>query len=189
MELNLQQLLEQLQSCDESGHIEAKESKATLGASAVETISAFSNEPDLGGGYLVLGLKKNKESLPGNRYSVMGVDDADRIQGELASVCRNSFNIQVRPKISVESLDGKVLITAFIPEFFCREKPVFIKKYGEEKGTYRRIGSSDQRCTAEDLDLLYQLRRQKAYEADVFPEASWEDIAPDAVEEYRRLNG
>ena len=38
MELNLQQLLEQLQSCDESGRIVAKESKTMLGASAVETI-------------------------------------------------------------------------------------------------------------------------------------------------------
>jgi ATP-dependent DNA helicase RecG len=56
MELNLQQLLEQLQSCDESGRIEAKESKTMLEASAVETISAFSNEPDLGGGYLILGV-------------------------------------------------------------------------------------------------------------------------------------
>ena len=62
-ELNLQQLLEQLQSCDESERIEAKESKAMLGASASETISAFSNEPDLGGGYLILGLNGSSEEL------------------------------------------------------------------------------------------------------------------------------
>jgi len=61
-----------------------------------------------------LGLKKTKENSPGNRYSVMGVDDPDRIQGELASVCRSAFNIQVRPKINVESFDGKILISAFI---------------------------------------------------------------------------
>jgi len=115
------------------------------------------------------------------------VDDPDKIQCDLASLCRSGFNFPIRPKISVESVDGKVLVIAFIPEVFCREKPVYIKKYGEEGGTYRRIGSSDQRCTSEDLDLLYQLRRQRAYEADVFPDATWEDVSLDAIAEYRRL--
>ncbi|HSW86662.1 MAG TPA: ATP-binding protein [Rhabdochlamydiaceae bacterium] len=187
MEINLQQLLERLQGCDECQRIETKESKSTLGMSVIETISAFSNEPDMGGGYLILGLKKNKDYTSNNRYSITGVDDPDKIQCDLASVCRSAFNIQIRPKISVESVDGKVLVVAFIAESFCRDKPVFIKKYGEEKGAYRRIGSSDQRCTAEDLDLLYQLRRQRVYESDVFPETSWEDVASDAITEYRRL--
>lgn len=187
MDSNLQQLLERLQGCDECQKIEVKESKSELGNSALETISAFSNEPDLGGGYLIAGLRKNKDTSSENRYSIIGVDDPDKIQCDLAGICRSAFNFQIRPRISVELVDGKVLVIAFIPEVFCREKPVYIKKYGEERGTYRRIGSSDQRCTSEDLDLLYQLRRQRAYEADVFPDATWEDISLDAIAEYRRL--
>jgi ATP-dependent DNA helicase RecG len=187
MEFNLQQLLERLQGCDECQRIEAKESKSSSGSSVMETISAFSNEPDLGGGYIILGLRKNSDSPANDRYSVIGVDSPDKIQCELASVCRSAFNFQIRPKINVESVDGKVLVFAFIPEVFCREKPVYIKKHVEERGTYRRIGSSDQRCTTEDLDLLYQLRRQRAYEADVFPDVTWGDVSLDAVAEYRRL--
>ncbi|MCX6991509.1 MAG: putative DNA binding domain-containing protein [Chlamydiae bacterium] len=187
MEMNLLQLLELLQSCDESPQIEAKESKSALGESVTETISSFSNEPDLGGGYIVLGLRKNKDNSSSSRYSIVGVDDPDKIQGELVGVCRNVFNIQIRPQVNVESIEGKVLVVVFIPETFCRDKPVFIKKYGEEKGTFRRIGSSDIKCTAEDLDLLYQLRRQMPYESDVFPDAAWEDVDPLALTEYRRL--
>ncbi|HSX38701.1 MAG TPA: ATP-binding protein [Chlamydiales bacterium] len=186
MELSLQQLLERLQSCDECQRIEAKESKSTLGNSALETISAFSNEPDLGGGYLVLGLKKNDQDSS-TRYNVVGVENPDKIQCELATLAASAFNFQIRPEIKVESVSGKSLIIAFIAESFCREKPVFIKKYGEERGAFRRIGSSDQRCTSEDLDLLYQLRRQRSYETEVFPEVSWEDIAPDALADYRKL--
>ncbi len=187
MDLDLPQLLERLQNCDECQRIEAKESKSALGESVPESISSFSNEPDLGGGYIVLGLRKNKEVSSSSRYSIVGVDDPDKIQGELAGVCKNSFNIQIRPKVNVEFIDSKVVIVVFIAESFCRDKPVFIKKYGVEKGTFRRIGSSDIRCTAEDLDLLYQLRRQVPYEADVFPDVVWEDIDPDALTEYRRL--
>src|SRR6267154_2476750 len=187
MELGLQQLLERLQNCDECQRIEAKESKSTLGSSVLETISAFSNEPELGGGYLVLGLRKNEQGSPNGRYSVVGVENPDKIQCELATVAGTAFNVQLRPQIKVEPLNGKSLIVVFIAESFCREKPVFIKKYGEEKGAFRRIGSSDQRCTSEDLDLLYQLRRQRSYETEVFPEVSWEDIATDAIADYRRL--
>jgi ATP-dependent DNA helicase RecG len=187
MEFNLEQLLERLQGCDECQKIEVKESKSSSGASVMETISAFSNEPDLGGGFIILGLRKNSDGSANSRYAIIGVADPDKIQCELASLCRSAFNIQIRPKVNVESVDDKVLVVAFIPEAFCREKPVYIKKYGEEKGTFRRIGSADQRCTAEDLDLLYQLRRQRTYEADIFPDATWEDVALDAVAEYRRL--
>jgi ATP-dependent DNA helicase RecG len=79
MEFSLQQLLERLQNCDECQRIEAKESKFTLGSSALDTISAFSNEPDLGGGYLVLGLRKNELGSPNGRYSVVGLENPDKI--------------------------------------------------------------------------------------------------------------
>src|SRR5205823_8644353 len=69
----------------------------------------------------------------------------------------------------------------------CRDKPVFMKADGIEKGTFRRIGSGDHRCTSEDLDLLYQLRCQQAYEVEILPDSSWNDISPDAIVEYRRL--
>ncbi|NGX61170.1 MAG: hypothetical protein K940chlam9_00651 [Chlamydiae bacterium] len=183
---SIEELLEWLQTCDECQRIETKKSKTALGKSALETISAFSNEPDLGGGYLVLGLKRNDDGSSNGRYTIMGVDEPDKIQCELAGVCRSVFNIQIHPEIRVQSIDGKALVIAFIPETFSRDKPVFIKKHGVEKGAYRRIGSSDHRCTAHDLDLLYQLRSGIPYESEVLPDVSWEDIDPDAVVAYRR---
>ncbi len=70
--LEFQELLGMLQNGDESERVEAKKSTDKVGDSALETISAFSNEPGLNGGYLVLGLKKNEyDSAP--RYVVSGV--------------------------------------------------------------------------------------------------------------------
>jgi len=187
MDWSIEELLGRLQVRDECNRIEAKESKTTLGKSALETISAFSNEPDLGGGYLVLGLKKNDSETSNERYIVQGVDDPDKVQQELAGVCRDTFNIRIRPKIYVHHYNGRNIIVAFIPEAFCRDKPIFIESKGVEKGSFRRIGSGDHYCTAEDLDLLYQSRRQQHYESDVLNDVSWEDISPKAIEEYRRL--
>ncbi len=185
MEFTVQQLLDRLQSCDERQRIEAKGAKATLGKSALKTISAFSNEPGLGGGYLILGLELNNDG-PCTRYSIVGVDDPDKIQRELADVCSNTFSTQTRPTIQVEAINGRPIVIAFIPEAPPREKPIFIKKDGAEKGAYRRVGSADYRFTTADLDLLYQLRSGTPYEREALPGISWKDIDPDAINVYRR---
>ena len=119
--------------------------------------------------------------------SFKGVADPDKIQQELANVCRNNFNIRINPKICVNVVEGRSVVVAFIPEAFCRDKPVYRESSGIEKGSFRRIGSSDYRCTPDDLDQLYQLRRQQNYESEVLSSLSWEDISQEAVEAYRYL--
>ncbi len=128
-----------------------------------------------------------RSSSDSTRYAIQGVDDPDRIQQELVGVCRNNFNVQISPEVLVHEMDGKVLVVAYIREAAARDKPVYIKAKGLEKGCFRRIGSADYRCTSEDMDLLYQLRRQQPYELDVLSGVSWEDVSSEAIEEYRRL--
>jgi ATP-dependent DNA helicase RecG len=187
MELSYLELLDRLQNRDECTRIEAKQSRKALGKSVLETISAFSNEAGLGGGYLVLGLKKNDNEDPEKRYTIQGVDDPDKIQQELAGVCRNNFNIPISPEIIPEHISGKTIIIAFISEAWPMKKPVYIKKDGREKGAFRRIGSADYLCTNEDIDLIYQLRSDIPYEDSISLRASWNDIDEEAIEEYRSL--
>ncbi len=56
------ELFNMLQYTDETDRIEAKEASHGLGKSFLETVSAFSNELSLGGGYILLGVSKNKEA-------------------------------------------------------------------------------------------------------------------------------
>lgn len=77
------------------------------------------------------------------------------------------------------------IIVAYISEAETNEKPIFIKSRGIEKGTYRRIGPTDQLCTQEDLDMLYQFRSQKKFDKTMLEEASWKDFDPQAIAAYR----
>ncbi|MBQ8958591.1 MAG: hypothetical protein IJ057_08870 [Bacteroidales bacterium] len=52
-----QELFEELNSNDENVRIEAKKA-SEVGRSIMETICAFSNEPDLGGGHFVGGCQE-----------------------------------------------------------------------------------------------------------------------------------
>ena len=140
-----------------------------LGASVLETISAFSNEPGRGGGYLLLGVERSEDlDLFGGdarlAYRVAGVPHPDQLQAELATQCRDMFNAPVRPRIELEQVEGKTVVVVYVPEAPPHDKPVYIKKRGLENGAFRRIGSTDQHCTEEDIALFYQLRTHRTYD-------------------------
>jgi ATP-dependent DNA helicase RecG len=183
--LEFQELLGMLQNGDESERVEAKKSTDKVGDSALETISAFSNEPGLNGGYLVLGLKKNQLST-NPRYLVSGVSDPDKLQNELVNLCRQSFSIPIRPAIDVILHPEGPVLVAYIPEAEAYEKPVYIKSKGVEKGAFRRIGPTDQICTREDFDLIHRLRSQRKFDETTLQNASWKDFDSQAIAAYRR---
>jgi len=180
-----EELWQKLCSSDESVEIEAKRAEE-LGKSALHTVSAFSNEPGRGGGFLLLGVARNEVALFPD-YEVVGLRDIDKVQTELATKCREMFNVPIRPEIGVEQHDGKHVIVAHIPEAQAHDKPVYIKSKGVPKGAYRRIGSSDQVCTDDDIAIFYQARGHRSYDETALPDTSLDDIDPRAVHEYRRL--
>ena len=74
---SFEELWQKLCSADESVEIEAKRAEE-LGKSALHTVSAFSNEPDRGGGFLLLGVARNEAALFPD-YEVVGLKDADKV--------------------------------------------------------------------------------------------------------------
>ena len=185
LEYSAEELFEKLQAGDETVEIEAKRG-SDVGKSIFETISAFATEPDRGGGYFLLGVVRAEEALFPT-YDIVGVDDPDKVQADLATTCRNNFSVSIRPDISVEEIDTKTVIVAHIPEAAAHDKPVYIQSRGAKNGSFRRIGSTDQLCTDDDLEMLYQSRGGKTYDETPWPDTSLEDIDPEALAAYRRL--
>jgi ATP-dependent DNA helicase RecG len=112
--LTFDELWELLTYQDESAQIEVKRGSEP-GKSCWESISAFSNKPGLGGGYLILGIKAPEDS-DSKQYEIEGLKDPDKIQRDLATQCRESFNITIRPQIELVSKEGKTVMVVFIPE-------------------------------------------------------------------------
>lgn len=180
-------LLQELNSSDECAGIEAKRGRE-VGKSILETISAFSNEPDLGGGYLLLGVTWEVNLFGDRVYRPDGLADPDKVQADLASQCASVFNQVVRPEINLERIEDKIVLVVYIPEAPASAKPIFLKNVSLPRGAWRRIGSTDQRCAEEDI---WALRGKDAptesYDAAVIRDSSWDDFDPAAISEYRRL--
>lgn len=178
-------LWERLIVGDESTAIEVKRG-SDVGKSVLESISAFANEPDNGGGYFVLGVVRDEDRLfP--EYHIVGVDDVDKVQTMLATVCRDSIQPPLRPTIWTETRKGKTVVIAYIAEAQPHEKPIFVKSRGIMNGSFRRIGSTDQKCTDEDLAFLIQSRGHQSFDKTILPNTSLADFEPRAVQEYRNL--
>jgi ATP-dependent DNA helicase RecG len=178
------ELLERLNLLDENERIEAK-AAGEVGKSMLETICAFANEPGLGGGWLLLGVTREELALfPA--YEVQGLDQPDKISADLASQAASLFNRPLRLDIRTDALEGRPVIVVFVPEASPQDKPVYLKVQGLPRGAFRRVGSTDQHCTEDDLLALYQGRQQESFDASLVPDASLDDFAPEAIADYRQ---
>lgn len=182
-----QDILAELNAADESPRVEAKRSR-DIGKSVIETVVAFANEPGLGGGHILLGVGSGVDDKGDARYWPEGLSDPDKIQKDLASQAATMLNVAIRPEMSVERIDGKTIVVVFVPEADVTQKPVYLKATGLPRGAFRRIGSTDQRCTDEDLWVLRGASQpQVGPDMAIVPDARMEDFDPAAIAEYRRL--
>lgn len=177
--------LDILNTLDENERLEAKRGSG-IGPSVLETICAFANEPGLQGGTLLLGIVRDESDLFSS-YVVEGVEQPDALSANLATQCREQFNLPVRLQVSNEQISGKTVLVVTVPEAQPGDKPVFIKSRGLPKGAFRRVGSTDQQCTEDDLLALYQGRQIESYDCNVLPDTSLTDLAPEAIEDYRKV--
>ena len=177
-----QELYKLLSESDECVWIEAK-GESDSAQSLMESVCSFSNEPGLGGGYILLGIGEDTKALD-NRFWIEGVENPDKAQLDISTRCASMFNLSVRPRIDVEKLDGKNVLKIFVPELPSQQKPLYFKSVGLPQGAWRRIGSSDQRCTEEDLYAFYQ--DNTSFDSSVVKNTSFDDIDLDAVKYYRR---
>ena len=183
MKYTAQELFELLNEQDECPWIEAKgvsESTHTV----METVCAYCNEPGLGGGYILLGVAVDETALfP--QYKVVPVADPDKFQRDFATQCAGMFNLPVRPRVSVEKVNGSIVIKVWVDELPQKQKPLYFKSEGLPSGAMRRIGSTDQHCTDDDMHVFYQ--DTSSYDQTPVKRTSIADIDENALKRYRTL--
>ena len=179
-----QEIFDQLNSIDENVRIDAKKA-SEIDKSIMETVCAFANEPGLGGGYLLLGAVRTgfKDGLP--VYVPENIEDPDRIQNDVITQCSSMFNVRIRPQIETEVVDGKTVLVVKIDEAPEAQKPIYIVNRGLPQGAFRRVGSSDQKCTEDDMRIFYS--SAESFDSTIVKGATLDDIDENAVEYYRKL--
>ena len=181
--MKISDIINQLNTSDEQSNLEVKRG-TNIDKSIMETICAFCNEPDLGGGCIVLGISETDNSLFPS-YQVVGIENPDKLQKDLATQCADSFNIPARPRINIEEVNNKNVMLIEVSELPPQQKPLYFKRQGLPQGAFRRIGTTDQRCTEDDLFFFYGT--EDGFENSIVKDAYLEDISTEALDLYREL--
>ena len=178
-----EELFHRLNDLDECVWIEAKGGSESS-HSVMETVCAYCNEPNLGGGYILMGIAEDNTGLF-SQYKVVPIQNPDKFQRDFATQCANMFNIPVRAELYVEKINGQTVIKIWIDEVPQQQKPVYFKSDGLPSGAFRRIGSTDQHCTEDDMHIFYQ--DHISFDQTPVRGVSLEDIDETALKRYRSL--
>ncbi|MBO7414946.1 MAG: putative DNA binding domain-containing protein [Bacteroidaceae bacterium] len=179
-----QEIFDQLNSIDENVRIDAKRA-SEIDKSIMETVCAFANEPGLGGGYLLLGAVRTgfENGLP--VYVPENIENPDKIQNDVTTQCSSMFNVRIRPQIETEVINGNTVLVVKIDEAPEAQKPIYIVNRGLPQGAFRRVGSSDQKCTEDDMRVFYS--SAESFDSTTVKGATLDDIDENAVAHYRKL--
>ena len=143
-----------------------------------DTLSSFSNQDD--GGLIVFGIDEEKN------YKETGVYDAQDIQKKINEQCLQMSPV-VRPLITVVEKDGKKFVSAEIPGMDLVDRPCYYQGRGRLKGSYTRIGDSDEPMTEYEV-YSYEAFRKK-YQDDIreVPRATMAALDQESLNQYITL--
>lgn len=142
----------------ETQTLELKSANADCPKKLFDTLSSFSNQDD--GGIIVFGIN---EELG---YKECGVYDPHDLQKKVNEQCLQMEPV-VRPLLTVVEKDEKFFVSAEIPGIDIIERPCFYRGKGRLKGSYTRIGDSDEPMTEYEV-YSYEAFRRK-YQDDIRP--------------------
>lgn len=119
----------------ETQNIELKAASKGCPTRLFDTLSSFSNQDE--GGIIIFGVDER------DSYAINGVYDAQDLQKKVTEQCKQ-MEPSVRALFTVCDIDGNTVVSAEIPGVDISERPVFYKGVGRVKGSYVRVGESDE---------------------------------------------
>lgn len=175
----LQDILSDLFAQHENFELELKKSTDELSSDFWETYSSFSNTS---GGYIILGVKEKPD------IEVTGITNPQKIISDICNLANNpekvSRNVIKNENIHTHDIDGKSIISVYIPELPPSQKPLYLK--GNYKYTYIRKNEGDYLATDEDLRRLLR-NAQDNIDSELLENYTIEDLNPDSVLAFKNI--
>lgn len=159
----------------ETNMLEAKTAQVDFPKKCYDTISAFANKC---GGIIIFGINEN------NKFIEQDVYDINDLQKQITTLCSNCMEPKIRPEFLPVDYNNKKLFAVKINELPQNQKPCYYKNAGMHKGSYIRVGDSDEPMTEYEI---YSLKSySEGIEEDLRPvkRAELEDLNKEKIEKY-----
>lgn len=159
----------------ETDFIEVKTAEKGCTKKLYDTLSSFSNKS--GGGIIIFGLDENKD------FEIVGVYDSDDLQKQVTNKC-NEMVPKVRPNFTILKIEDKIVVSAEIPEILIEEKPCYYSGAGMNKGSYIRVGDSDEHMTSYEIYNLTSYKKRIDEDIRIVDKANIDDLDMEKIQQY-----
>lgn len=140
-----------------------------------DTLSSFSNQDE--GGVIIFGVDET------DGYTVKGVYDAQDLQRKVSEQCKQ-MEPAVRALFTVCEINGRTVVSAEIPGVDISERPVFYKGVGRIKGSYVRVGESDEPMSEYEIYSYEAFRKRIRDDIRVVENARTQLFDQNRLQEY-----
>lgn len=172
----LLELLDQVQKMKcESAVLEIKSAETGCPKRLYDTLSAFSNQDE--GGVLLFGVKEEDD------FKEVGVYDVQDLQKKINEQALQMEPV-VRPLLTTAEKDGRCFAAAEIPGMDLAERPCFYRGHGRLRGSFVRIGDSDEPMTEYEIYSYEALRKKYQDDIRIIPRAVMSALDQNAVNAY-----
>lgn len=164
-----------LKNKSELQYVELKKAGQGAPEKIYDTLSSFSNQ--YGGGTIIFGIDEK------NNYDICGVYDAQDLQ---VKVTQKALQMEpaVRPIFTVTEYSGKTVVSAEISEVDTNDKPCFYKAAGRLRGSYIRVGESDEPMSEYEVYSFEAYKKKIRDELRTVERSSVDDFNKETLEEY-----
>lgn len=135
-------------------HTEFKKAKKSVPKDMWPTVSAFANTD---GGTIYLGFTEIKENGNVKGYKATGVMSPETMIKDILDTSNNPRklypNVIEEKNVQVKEVTSKVkIIKVYIPRAAFKDRPIYIN--GDQKNSFKRVGTGDKRVNSEDLKAI-----------------------------------
>lgn len=175
--IELEMLLEDCRSLGgDHSTCEIKKSQRGFPHTMWESISALANAQ---GGWIILGVDEKRD------FRIVGVEDPAQIESQLAAVC-SEMEPPVRSEICTVQVEGKAVITSYIPPTPRDQRPCYKRNLGPYSGSRIRVADGDREFTDYEVSVLLSNRTEPRYDTTPIESASLSDLNEEILSSFLR---
>lgn len=159
----------------ETQNIELKAATKGCPTRLFDTLSSFSNQDE--GGVIIFGVDESDD------YAIKGVYNPQDLQKKVTEQCKQ-MEPSVRALFTVCEINDKTIVSAEIPGVDISKRPVFYKGVGRIKGSYVRVGESDEPMSEYEIYSYEAFRNRTRDDIRVVEGASLKLINKERMKQY-----
>lgn len=159
----------------ETQNIELKAATKGCPTRLFDTLSSFSNQDE--GGVIIFGVDES------DNYAIKGVYNPQDLQKKVTEQCKQ-MEPSVRALFTVCEINDKTIVSAEIPGVDISKRPVFYKGVGRIKGSYVRVGESDEPMSEYEIYSYEAFRNRTRDDIRVVEGSSLKLINKERMNQY-----